>query len=53
MKDSTSLADRPRAAVWISTRGGANSGKTSTGAFRSSCTPKSIVPAAIATTMNR
>src|SRR6478672_8934075 len=32
--DSTSAADRPSAAVWISTRGGANSGKTSTGEER-------------------
>src|SRR5262245_51268870 len=28
--DSTSDADKPRHGVWISTRGGANSGKTST-----------------------
>ncbi len=32
---STSAADSPRVIVWISTRGGANSGKTSTGASRS------------------
>ena len=29
--DSTSAVDIPSAIVWISTRGGANSGKTSTG----------------------
>ena len=28
--DSTSVADRPKAGVWTSTRGGANSGNTST-----------------------
>ena len=30
---STSSAEQPEASVWISTRGGANSGKTSTGVF--------------------
>ncbi len=30
-KDSTSAVDIPSAMVWISTRGGANSGNTSTG----------------------
>ena len=51
--DSTSAADRPIAEVWISTRGGANSGKTSTGIARSCCTPKNIIAAALATTMYR
>ena len=44
--DSTSAADKPIAEVWISTRGGANSGKTSTGIVRSCCTPKNIIAAA-------
>jgi len=49
--DSTSVPDRPSASVWISTRGGANSGKTSTGMCRSCWTPKNRSPAAAAATM--
>ena len=50
-RDSTSVADRPSARVWISTFGGANSGKTSTGVPRSCWTPKKISAAAAAATM--
>src|SRR4030095_9429027 len=50
---STSAADSPRQAVWTCTRGGANSGNTSTGMWRSCSTPKNIIPAASATAMNR
>ena len=35
ISDSTSSAERPRLGVWISTRGGANSGKTSSGVLGS------------------
>ncbi len=38
-KFSTSSADMPRAMVWISTLGGANSGKTSTSIVRSCWDP--------------
>ncbi len=48
--DSTSSADIPRAGVWISTLGGANSGKTSTGSCRSWAPPKNIIPIASAMT---
>jgi hypothetical protein len=48
--DSTSEEDNPREAVWISTRGGANSGKTSIGASRSVPAPKNISAAASPTT---
>ena len=34
--DSTSVEESPTDRVWTSTRGGANSGKTSTGIFRTS-----------------
>ena len=50
---STSAADSPRQIVWISTRGGANSGKASTGMSRSCCVPKTISAAPIATTRKR
>src|SRR3990172_1765069 len=50
---SVSLADSPRVMVWISTRGGANSGKTSTGESRSCRMPMAISAAAPATTRNR
>ena len=50
---STSSADRPMQIVWISTFGGANSGKTSTGIARTWAAPKIIMPAASATTMKR
>ena len=52
-RDSTSSAESPRHGVWISTRGGANSGKTSTGMLGSCAMPKNIIAAAIASTMNR
>ncbi len=51
--DSTSEADSPSAGVCTSTRGGANSGNTSIGAWRSCVTPTTIRPAASATTMKR
>ncbi len=47
---STSSAERPRLGVWISTFGGANSGKTSTGVSRKRPTPKTIIAAPAATT---
>ena len=50
---STSAAVRPRQAVWIWTRGGANSGNTSTGIFRSAPMPNSIIATATATTRKR
>ncbi len=50
---STSSADRPTQIVWISTLGGANSGKTSTGIARTWDAPKTIIPAAAASTRNR
>src|SRR4051794_26687815 len=50
---STSEADRPRQAVWSSTRVGANSGKTSTFSFLSSWKPKKMRAAAAATTRKR
>ena len=50
---STSPADSPNDGVWISTRGGANSGKTSTGMSRIWARPKYIIIAARATTMYR
>src|SRR4051812_9107035 len=39
---STSSVESPGASVWISTSGGANSGKTSSGAFRAAWTPTMI-----------
>ena len=47
---STSEVDKPTHAVWISTRGGANSGNTSTCIFGSTVTPSAIMPTARATT---
>ncbi|GAP60234.1 hypothetical protein AHiyo1_37140 [Arthrobacter sp. Hiyo1] len=47
---STSCAVRPRQAVWISTRGGANSGKTSMDAELNCTEPNSITAQASATT---
>src|SRR5206468_12998256 len=44
--DSTSVEESPTERVWTSTRGGANSGKTSTGIFRTSRSPKNMRPAA-------
>ena len=43
---STSAAVSPRHAVWICTRGGANSGNTSTGICRNAPTPKIIIATA-------
>src|SRR5918999_2254136 len=53
ISSSTSLEELPIATVWISTRGGANSGKTSTGALRVSATPNIISAAAAKTTSHR
>ena len=54
MNSSTSAAESPSVGVWISTRGGANSGKTSTRASpRSSSAPKTISAAAASTTRCR
>jgi hypothetical protein len=50
---STSRADRPEHSVWISTRGGANSGKASIGISRSCRTPKNITSEAPTTTRYR
>src|SRR5262245_25800321 len=51
--DSTSSAESPKQIVWISTRVGANSGKTSTG-IRCSCVkPNNIIAAAISRTIWR
>ena len=46
---STSEVDRPTQAVWMTTRGGANSGKTSTCIFGSEVMPRIIRPTAAAT----
>src|SRR5438445_6331863 len=53
IRPSTSEAVRPTARVWISTRGGANSGKTSTGVWNSLATPKNRSPPAAATSRKR
>jgi hypothetical protein len=45
--------DRPTQAVWISTRGGANSGKTSTRIPGNEMTPMTMIAAAAATTRYR
>src|SRR6478736_7020638 len=50
---STSEAVRPRHAVWTSTRGGANSGKTSTEALLSCAPPTIMRAAAIAMMIDR
>src|SRR2546428_12395531 len=52
ISSSTSLAVMPMPSVWISTMGGANSGKTSTGMERRRSTPKYIIAAAAAITRN-
>jgi hypothetical protein len=52
INDSTSAADNPRQAVWISTRGGENSGNTSTGIACNWPVPKTIIATARAMTMN-
>ena len=51
--DSTSEVDSPRLSVWISTCGGANSGKTSTALDRIVAAPKAISATAAATTRYR
>ena len=51
--DSISDVESPTEAVWISTRGGANSGKTSTGMSRTWPMPKNISAAAMPSTMKR
>ncbi len=50
---STSDVDRPRQAVWMTTRGGANSGKASTLVDGRVATPKTISNAPMATTKKR
>ena len=50
---STAAAESPRLRVWISTLGGANSGKTSTDELLSRAMPKTIIAAAAKTTRNR
>ncbi len=50
---STSDAERPHEVVWTSTLGGANSGNTSTGMFRSWARPKNIMAVVAATTSQR
>ena len=50
---STSVEELPRAIVWISTRGGANSGKTSTFALGIWAMPKAIIAAAVKSTSHR
>ena len=53
MNSSTSSEELPRAIVWISTRGGANSGKTSTFALGTWERPKAIAAAAPNSTSHR
>src|SRR6266511_4193466 len=53
MRLSTSAVERPGASVWISTSGGANSGKTSSGVVRMTRTPTIISATASATMMTR
>src|SRR3712207_2470894 len=53
ISSSTCLEELPIAMVWISTIGGANSGKTSTSALRVSPMPKTISAAAAKTTSHR
>ena len=53
ISSSTSFEELPSAIVWISTCGGANSGKTSTFAFGIWTTPKTIIAAAANSTSQR
>src|ERR671911_1428052 len=53
ISSSTCSEELPTAMVWISTRGGANSGKTSTSALRVSPMPKTISAAAAKRTNHR
>ena len=50
---STSEVDRPTHAVWMTTRGGANSGNTSTRIWDSEVKPSTISTTDAATTMKR
>src|SRR5271168_3653867 len=50
---STSSVDKPGASVWISTSGGANSGKTSSGVFSNVRTPNTISTTQAANTITR
>src|SRR5262245_3210917 len=52
-RPSTSSAVMPRDGVWISTRGGANSGKASTETLECCVIPYAIIAVASARTMNR
>ena len=53
MSCSTSAAESPRASVWISTCGGANSGKASTDMLGRLVSPRARIPAAAARTKSR
>src|SRR5215207_4783343 len=53
ISSSTCSEELPTAMVWISTRGGANSGKTSRSAFRVSPMPKTMSAAAAKSTNHR
>src|ERR687893_3124262 len=53
ISSSTCFEELPTARVWISTIGGANSGKTSTSALRVSPMPKTISAAAAKITSHR
>src|SRR5215203_59316 len=53
ISSSTCCEELPTAMVWISTIGGANSGKTSTSAFRVSPMPKTMSAAAAKSTNHR
>src|SRR5918911_3290923 len=53
ISSSTCSEELPTAMVWISTRGGANSGKTSRSALRVSPMPKTISTAAAKSTSHR
>ena len=53
ISSSTSLEELPSAIVWISTRGGANSGKTSTLVFGISAKPSAMSATAAKTTSHR
>jgi len=52
-RDSTSDVDIPIEIVWISTRGGANSGKTSTGVDWIRTSPIAIIAIAAPSTRKR
>ena len=50
---STSVVDKPGASVWISTKGGANSGNTSSGSSSAERMPTTIKTIATAMTRTR